>query len=272
MLIFEREDAQSDAWLWAGRKLAGRGAGHGMSHSNSHSSSHSSASSNSESNHQQLLVRSLQPELVQRKMTETEPNLIVIDRRSPSRTREADALCRWPNSPSNSLVSLCPTNSTIKGTLLDIPTVTVLRAALTKARGEKVPTSISIRLHIIPPKSITYTFWSSLIWLRLYGRLYFYNLVLQYLLSCSFTFEPFSTGNEMLSPTSHVACRASLFDRYPSPCAGIVDEAQRTLSTFRWRSLWFFMFTRTDSIWSRLESNGEWQSSLITFRAQQPDS
>ena len=137
MLIFEREDAQSDAWLWAGRKLAGRGAGHGMSHSNSHSSSHSSASSNSESNHQQLLVRSLQPELVQRKMTETEPNLIVIDRRSPSRTREADALCRWPNSPSNSLVSLCPTNSTIKGTLLDIPTVKVLQAALTKASGKK---------------------------------------------------------------------------------------------------------------------------------------
>lgn len=95
MLVFDREDAQSDAWIWACRKLAGRTGVHGtdLSHSNSHSS-HSSASSHSESNHQHLLVRSYQPEQVQRKMLDIDPNLIVIDRRSPSRARDADALCR----------------------------------------------------------------------------------------------------------------------------------------------------------------------------------
>ncbi|XP_057371370.1 high affinity cAMP-specific and IBMX-insensitive 3',5'-cyclic phosphodiesterase 8A-like [Daphnia carinata] len=95
MLVFEREDAQSDAWLWACRKLASRCGGTEMSHSNSRSS-HSSSSSNShEIHHQDVLVRTLQTELVQRKIAELEPNLIVIDRRSASRSREVDALCRW---------------------------------------------------------------------------------------------------------------------------------------------------------------------------------
>lgn len=94
MLVFEREDAQSDAWLWACRKLASRCGGTEMSHSNSRSS-HSSSSSNShEIHHQDVLVRTLQTELVQRKIAELEPNLIVIDRRSASRSREVDALCR----------------------------------------------------------------------------------------------------------------------------------------------------------------------------------
>lgn len=92
LLVFEREDAQSDAWIWACRKLVGRPVGTDLSHS----SSHSSASSHSETNHQHLLIRSFQPELVQRKMADIDPNLIIIDRRSPSRARDADALCRWP--------------------------------------------------------------------------------------------------------------------------------------------------------------------------------
>ncbi|XP_046643616.1 high affinity cAMP-specific and IBMX-insensitive 3',5'-cyclic phosphodiesterase 8A-like isoform X1 [Daphnia pulicaria] len=101
MLIFEREDAQSDAWVWACRKLASRNGGcigTDMSHSNSrssHSSGGSSSINSSDVNHQHLLVRNLQPELVQRKIAELEPNLIVIDRRSASRTRDVDALCRW---------------------------------------------------------------------------------------------------------------------------------------------------------------------------------
>ena len=97
MLIFEREDAQSDAWVWACRKLASRSGGcvgTDMSHSNSRSSHSSGSFNSSDINHQHLLVRNLQPEFVQRKIAELEPNLIVIDRRSASRTRDVDALCR----------------------------------------------------------------------------------------------------------------------------------------------------------------------------------
>ena len=96
MLVFEREDAQSDAWIGACRKLSGRNGGHhgaDMSHSNSHSS-HSSYSGISDTNQQHVLVPSLKPEQVQRRLADMEPNVIVIDRRSPSRTHDADALCR----------------------------------------------------------------------------------------------------------------------------------------------------------------------------------
>ena len=96
MLVFDKEDTQSDAWAWACRKLAGRSSGCGpeLSHSKSHSSN-SSASSPTEPrrHHQYFLVRSFQPDAVQLKMADIDPNLIVIDRRS-NRARDADALCR----------------------------------------------------------------------------------------------------------------------------------------------------------------------------------
>ena len=66
MLLFEREDAQSDAWLWASRKMG----------------------------HQVNVVCSFQPDVVQKKITEFGTNFIVIDRRLPSRATEADTLCR----------------------------------------------------------------------------------------------------------------------------------------------------------------------------------
>ena len=66
MLLFEREDAQSDVWLWACRKFG----------------------------YQANLVRSLQPDIVNQKMVDLKPNLIVVDRRLANRTAETDNLCR----------------------------------------------------------------------------------------------------------------------------------------------------------------------------------
>lgn len=73
--MFDREDAQSEAWSWAARKLGDRyGSGGGGS--------------------RHVLIRNYQPESVQDKMTELEPNLIVIDRRASSRFHDADSLVR----------------------------------------------------------------------------------------------------------------------------------------------------------------------------------
>ena len=66
MLIFDREDAQSDAWLGASRKIG----------------------------HQVTLVCSFQPDVVLKKMTELDANLIVVDRRLSNRAPDADILCR----------------------------------------------------------------------------------------------------------------------------------------------------------------------------------
>lgn len=66
MLLFEREDAQSDAWLWASRKMG----------------------------HQVNVVCSFQLDVVHAKLAEFGSNLIVIDRRLPNRASDADALCR----------------------------------------------------------------------------------------------------------------------------------------------------------------------------------
>lgn len=66
MLLFEREDAQSDAWLWASRKMG----------------------------YKVNLVCSFQPDVVHKKMVEFGTNLIVIDRRLPNRATDADNLCR----------------------------------------------------------------------------------------------------------------------------------------------------------------------------------
>ena len=67
MLLFEREDAQSDAWLWASRKMG----------------------------HQVNVVCSFQLDVVHAKLAEFGSNLIVIDRRLPNRASDADALCRY---------------------------------------------------------------------------------------------------------------------------------------------------------------------------------
>ena len=82
MLAVEREDSQSDAWLWAWRKLTSTGGGGGGSDNKSSSSQ------------QQILVRSLQPDVVQRKMVQLRPNVIVIDRRRQSSSSDPDARCR----------------------------------------------------------------------------------------------------------------------------------------------------------------------------------
>lgn len=77
MLAVEREDSQSDAWLWAWRKLTSAGGG-----------------SDNKIISQQILVRSLQPDVVQRKMVQLRPNVIIIDRRRQSSSSDPDALCR----------------------------------------------------------------------------------------------------------------------------------------------------------------------------------
>lgn len=86
--MFDREDAQSDAWLWAARKLAARAtsdpAGGGTNCIGGDGAPHP----------QHLLVRSLHPETVHAKMAELDANVIVIDRRWHNRSHDADALCR----------------------------------------------------------------------------------------------------------------------------------------------------------------------------------
>ena len=89
LLVFEREDAQSDAWLWAARKLATRSASESTPASNGIVDGSTGAT-----HARHLLVRSLHPETVHAKMAELDANVIVIDRRWHNRSHEADALCR----------------------------------------------------------------------------------------------------------------------------------------------------------------------------------
>lgn len=88
LLVFEREDAQSDAWLWAARKLATRSA----SESTPGTGIGDAGIGPAHARH--LLVRSLHPETVHAKMLELDANVIVIDRRWHNRSHDADALCR----------------------------------------------------------------------------------------------------------------------------------------------------------------------------------
>ena len=73
LLIFDREDAQCDAWSWAAQKLDARDRLGGTRHA---------------------LVRNFQPETILAKMAELEPNLIVIDRRASNRIHDVDSLVR----------------------------------------------------------------------------------------------------------------------------------------------------------------------------------
>ena len=69
MVATEREDGQSETWISASKKL-------------------------NLSGKQQILVRSFQPDVVEQKMNQLRPNVIVIDRRRPSSSSNPDALCR----------------------------------------------------------------------------------------------------------------------------------------------------------------------------------
>ena len=66
--MFGREDAQSSAWRWAAAQLPAKCT--------------------------LQMVRSVQQPQVQAEVRQSAANLIVIDRRTASRTAEADALCR----------------------------------------------------------------------------------------------------------------------------------------------------------------------------------